>query len=403
MGIGNQKSRAQEIMTERKTITLNMGPHHPATHGVLRVILELDGETIVNATPVIGYLHRGIEKICESRNYQQILPLTDRLDYAAASANNIGYCVTVEKLMEIEVPKRAQYLRVIMAELARIMGHHLWLGTHALDIGAMTVIFYAFRDREMIMAINEEIAGYRLTPSFIRIGGVAHDATDEFVRKVRDFVKWFPKALKGYHTLLTENKIWTTRTMDIGTISAREAVNYGLTGPSLRGSGVAYDVRKAFPYSSYDDFDFQIPVGQNGDVYDRYLVRMEEFRQSINIIGQAIENLPTGPVQTDNPWIANPGLPEVENDISALIRRFLIQAKGSPAPKAEVYSAVEGAKGELGFYIVGDGSERPYRLKIRSPCFYLASALPRLLVGHMVADAVAIIGSLDVVLGEIDR
>jgi NADH-quinone oxidoreductase subunit D len=267
----------------------------------------------------------------------------------------------------------------------------------------MTVIFYAFRDREMIMDINEEISGYRLTPSFIRIGGVAKDATDGFVTKVRNFVKWFPKALEGYHTLLTENKIWTTRTMNIGKISAQEAANYGLTGPSLRGSGVAYDVRKAFPYSSYNDFDFQIPVGENGDVYDRYLVRMEEFKQSINIIGQAIENLPEGPVQTDNPWITNPATPEVENDISALIRRFMIHTKGPAAPKGEVYLAVEGAKGELGFYLVGDGNENPYRMKIRSSCFYLASALPRLLPGHMIADAIAIIGSIDVVLGEIDR
>jgi NADH-quinone oxidoreductase subunit D len=390
-------------MSESKTVTLNMGPHHPATHGVLRVVLELDGETIVNATPVIGYLHRGIEKICESRTYQQILPLTDRLDYSAASANNLGYCLAVEKLMGIEVPKRAQYLRVIMAELARIMGHHLWLGTHALDIGAMTVIFYAFRDREMIMAMNEEISGYRLTPSFIRIGGLAYDATDDFIQKVKKFVQWFPKALEGYHQLLTENKIWTTRTMNIGKISAAEAINHGLTGPSLRGSGVAYDVRKAFPYSSYEDFDFKVPIGETGDVYDRYLVRMEEFKQSIGIIGQAIENLPSGPVFTDNPWLANPSLEEVQSDISALIRRFMINSKGTPVPGGELYSAVEGAKGELGFYLVGDGSEHPYRLKIRSSCFYLASALPRLLVGHMVADAIAIIGSLDVVLGEIDR
>ncbi len=390
-------------MTESKTITLNMGPHHPATHGVLRLIVELDGETIVKATPHIGYLHRGIEKIAESKLFQQVIPLTDRLDYSAASANNIGYCIAAEKLLGLEVPKRAQYLRVIMAEFARIMGHHLWIGTHALDIGAMTVIFYAFRDREMIMDINEEIAGYRLTPTFFRIGGVAQDTTSEFIKKVRAFVKWFPKAMEGYHTLLTKNKIWTTRTMNIGKISAEEAVNYGLTGPSLRGSGVAYDVRKAFPYSSYEDFDFQIPVGENGDVYDRYLVRMEEFKQSINIISQAIENLPEGPVQTDSPWITNPRTVDVQNDISALIRRFMMHTKGPAAPKGEVYAAVEGAKGELGFYLVGDGTEHPYRLKIRSSCFYLASALPRLLVGHMVADAIAIIGSLDVVLGEIDR
>jgi len=272
-----------------------------------------------------------------------------------------------------------------------------------LDIGAMTVIFYTFRDREMIMDINEEIAGYRLTPTFFRIGGVAQDTTPDFIKKVRDFVKWFPKALEGYHTLLTENKIWTTRTMNIGKISAEEAVNYGLTGPSLRGSGVAYDIRKAFPYSSYDDFDFQIPVGENGDVYDRYLVRMEEFKQSINIISQAIENLPEGPVHADSPWITNPATTDAQNDISALIRRFMMHTKGPTAPKGEVYAAVEGAKGELGFYLVGDGTEHPYRLKIRSSCFYLASALPRLLVGHMVADAIAIIGSLDVVLGEIDR
>jgi len=390
-------------MAESKKMYLNMGPHHPATHGVLRIELELEGETIVNATPRIGYLPRGIEKIAEHRNYQQVIPLTDRLDYASASANNMGYCVTVENLMGIEVPKRAQYLRVIMAELARIMGHHLWIGTHALDIGAMSVVFYAFRDREMIMNINEEISGYRLTPTFFRIGGVAHDATPKFIEMVRDFVKWFPKGLDGYHRLLTENKIWTTRTMDIGTISAEDAVNYGLTGPSLRGSGVAYDLRKAFPYSSYDDFDFQIPVGDKGDVYDRYLVRMEEFSQSLKIIDQAIENLPEGPVNVDNPWITNPELDEVQKDISALIRRFMIQVKGPVAPEAEVYHAVEGAKGELGFYLVGDGSEHPFRLKIRSPCFYLASALPRLMIGHMVADAIAIIGSIDVVLGEIDR
>lgn len=390
-------------MAEGKIMNLNMGPHHPATHGVLRIVLELEGETIVNATPRIGYLHRGIEKIAESRNYQQVIPLTDRLDYASASANNMGYCVTVEKLMGIEVPKRAQYLRVIMAELARIMGHHLFIGTHALDIGAMSVIFYAFRDREMIMDINEEISGYRLTPTFFRIGGVAQDATPEFIKKVRDFVKWFPQGLEGYHKLLTENKIWTTRTMGIGIVTAEEAANYGFTGPSLRGSGVAYDVRKAYPYNSYDEFDFQIPVGEKGDVYDRYLVRMEEFAQSLKIIDQAIENLPEGPVMVDNPWVRNPDLDEVQKDISALIRRFMIQAKGHTAPDQEIYQAVEGAKGELGFYLVGDGSEHPYRLKIRSPCFYLVSALPRILAGHMIADAVAIIGSIDVVLGEIDR
>ena len=390
-------------MAETKTMTLNMGPHHPATHGVLRLVLELEGETIIKATPHVGQLHRGIEKIAESMNFQQVIPLTDRLDYTAASLNNLGYCMTVEKLLGIEVPKRAQYIRVIMSELARIMGHHLWIGSHALDIGAMTLIFYTFRDREMIMNINEELSGYRLTPSFLRIGGVAKDITPDFVKSVREFVKWFPKAVEGYNTLLTNNIIWRKRTMGVGTISGQEAVNYGFTGPSLRGSGVSYDIRKALPYCSYDDFDFKIPVGENGDVYDRYLVRMEEFMQSLQIIDQAIENIPEGQINVDHPLISNPETDEVTEDISALIRRFKIQCEGPKAPSGEVYHSVEGSKGELGFYLVGDGTAQPYRMKIRSPCFILTSALPRLLEGHMIADAISIIGSIDIVLGEIDR
>ncbi len=390
-------------MAEGKLLTINMGPHHPATHGVLRLVLELDGETIVKVTPHIGHLHRGIEKIAESMNYQQVIPLTDRFDYTAATLNNLGYCTAVEKLLGIEVPKRAQYIRVIMSELARIMGHHLWIGSHALDIGAMTVVFYAFRDREMIMNMTEEVSGYRLTPSYLRIGGVARDITPDFVKFLRDFIKWFPTAVAGYNTLLTDNIIWRQRTMDIGVISREDAINYGLTGPSLRGSGVAYDLRKAMPYSSYDDFDFQIPVGEKGDVYDRYLVRMEEFLQSLKIIEQALENLPEGPVNVDNPWITNPDLGAVQEDISALIRRFKIQCQGPEVPVGEVYHAVEGSKGELGFYLVGDGTEHPYRMKVRSPCFILVSALEKMMLGHMIADAIAIIGSIDIVLGEIDR
>ncbi len=390
-------------MAEGKLLTINMGPHHPATHGVLRLVLELDGETIVKVTPHIGHLHRGIEKLAESMNYQQVIPLTDRFDYTAATLNNLGYCTAVEKLLGIDVPKRAQYIRVIMGELARIMGHHLWIGSHALDIGAMTVVFYAFRDREMIMNLNEEVSGYRLTPSYLRIGGVARDITPDFIKSLREFIAWFPTAVAGYNTLLTDNIIWRQRTMNIGVISREDAINYGLTGPSLRGSGVAYDLRKAMPYSSYDDFDFQIPVGENGDVYDRYLVRMEEFLQSLKIIEQALENLPEGPVKVDNPWVTNPDLGAVQQDISALIRRFKIQCQGPKVPVGEVYHAVEGSKGELGFYIVGDGTEHPYRMKVRSPCFILVSALEKMMVGHMIADAIAIIGSIDIVLGEIDR
>ncbi|HIE06922.1 MAG TPA: NADH-quinone oxidoreductase subunit D, partial [Desulfarculaceae bacterium] len=253
-------------MAEGKILTINMGPHHPATHGVLRLVLELDGETIVKVTPYIGHLHRGIEKIAENMNYQQVIPLTDRFDYTAATLCNNGYCTAAEKLLGIEVPKRAQYIRVIMGELARIMGHHLWIGSHALDIGAMTVVFYTFRDREMIMNMTEEVSGYRLTPSYLRVGGIAKDITPQFIKDLRAFIKWFPTALEGYNTLLTDNIIWRKRTMGIGKISAEDAINYGLTGPSLRGSGVAYDIRKTMPYGSYEDFDFKVPVGSNGDV-----------------------------------------------------------------------------------------------------------------------------------------
>ncbi len=390
-------------MAEGKLLTINMGPHHPATHGVLRLVLELDGETIVKVTPHIGHLHRGIEKIAESMNYQQVIPLTDRLDYTAATLCNMGYCTAVEKLLGIEIPKRAQYIRVIMGELARIMGHHLWIGSHALDIGAMTVVFYTFRDREMIMNMTEEVSGYRLTPSYLRVGGVAKDITPNFIKFLREFIKWFPTAVDGYNTLLTDNIIWRKRTMGIGKISAEDAINYGLTGPSLRGSGVAYDIRKAMPYSGYEDFDFKVPVGDNGDVYDRYLVRMEEFTQSLNIIEQALENLPEGPVNVDNPLITNPDLTDVQEDISALIRRFKIQAQGPQVPEGEIYHSVEGSKGELGFYLVGDGTENPYRMKVRSPCFILVSALEKMMKGHMLADAISVIGSIDIVLGEIDR
>ncbi|MCK5539671.1 MAG: NADH dehydrogenase (quinone) subunit D, partial [Deltaproteobacteria bacterium] len=346
---------------------------------------------------------RGIEKIAENMNYQQAIPLTDRLDYTAASLNNHGYCTAVEKLLGIEVPKRAQYIRVIMSELARLMGHQIWIGTHALDIGAMTVIFYSFRDREMIMCMNEEVSGYRLLPSYLRIGGLAKDITPKFIKSLREFIKWFPTALDGYNTLLRDNIIWRQRTMGIGKISAKDAVNYGLTGPTLRGSGVAFDVRKAHPYGCYEDFDFKIPVGDNGDVYDRYLVRMEEMTQSLNIIEQALENLPEGPVNVDNPLIANPDLGDVQEDISALIRRFKIQCQGPEIPKGEIYHSVEGSKGELGFYLVGDGSEKPYRMKVRSPCFIMVSALEKMMKGHMIADAISVIGSIDIVLGEIDR
>ncbi|MFW6414773.1 MAG: NADH dehydrogenase (quinone) subunit D [Thermodesulfobacteriota bacterium] len=390
-------------MTENNTMILNVGPHHPATHGVLRVEMELDGETIVRAKPHVGYLHRGFEKLAESRTAYQNIPLTDRLDYSAASLNNLGYCLAVENLMGIEVPKRAQYIRVIMGELARIMGHQLWLGTHALDMGAMTPIFYTFADRELAMSLTEDVSGYRLTPSFLRIGGVSADIGVNFLNQLRDYLNHMKKAVDTYHKLLTDNIIWKRRTRDVGVITDQEALSCGLTGPCLRATGLAHDIRKLEPYSSYSDFDFQVPVGEKGDAYDRYLVRMEEFNQSLRIIEQAMENMPRGPVMSDDPRISIQEQESVQNCADALIRRFKVGSNGFEIPPGEFYQSVEGAKGELGFYLVGNGDTRPYRLKMRSPCYYLISALPRLLEGHMIADAITVIGSIDIILGEVDR
>jgi NADH-quinone oxidoreductase subunit D len=384
-------------------MTINMGPQHPATHGVLRLILELDGEIIVKATPHIGYLHRGVEKLSETMTYNQALTLTDRLDYTNALSNNLSYCLAVEKLLDIEIPKRAQYLRVLFAEFQRIAAHLLWIGTHALDIGAMTVFFYAFRDREAILEILELATGARLTPSFIRVGGLAKDIPDTFVEPSRKFVADFPGMVDEYETLLTENIIWKKRTQNIGFLSGEDALNYGVTGPVLRASGVYYDLRKAQPYSSYDDFDFEVPLGENGDVYDRYLVRLIEMRQSNRIIEQVLDKLPQGPVRAKSLSVVAPDKEDVQNDIAALIRHFKIMAEGFKPPRGDVYAAVESPKGELGFYIVSDGTNKPFRMRIRPPCFINLGALQKMIEGQMIADAVAAIGSIDIVLGEIDR
>ncbi len=389
-------------MAAERTWKLHFGPHHPSTHGVLRIDLELEGEKVIKATPIIGQLHRGIEKIAEDFTFHQAIPLTDRLDYTAASLNNLGYVLAVEKLLGIEVPKRAQYLRVIISELSRIMGHHLWIGSAALDLGAMTVVFYAFSDREVIMECIEEASGGRLTPTYMRIGGVAKDVTEKFVERVKYFVDMFPAKIDGYETLLTDNIIWRQRNENLAVISYEEAINLGLTGAVGRASGVNYDVRKAFPYSSYEDFDFQVPVGTRGDAFDRYMCRIEEMRQSVKIIKQAIENLPDGPVMADIPYL-NPPQEKVRTDIDALIRRFKFVLSGFKAPKGEVYQSVEGSKGELGFYIYSDGGEKPYRLKIKSPCYIHVSALPAMIEGYMISDIITAIGGLDIVLGEIDR
>ena len=391
-------------MAESRYMTINMGPQHPATHGVLRLLLELDGEIIVKAVPHVGYLHRGVEKLSESLTYPQALTMTDRLDYTSALSNNLAYCLAVEKLLDINVPKRAQYLRVLFAELQRIAAHLLWLATHALDLGAMTVLFYAFRERETILETLELVTGARLTPSFVRIGGLAGDIPDTFLPRVKDFVEDFPKRVDEYETLLTENIIWKKRTQNISAMSGEECINYGVTGPVLRASGVYYDVRKAYPYSSYEDFDFEIPLGKNGDVYDRYLVRLKEMRQSNRIVEQAVERLPEGPIAAfDAPLFVPPPKEEVGKDIAALIRHFKIMQEGFRPPCGEVYASVESSKGELGFYIISDGSNKPFRMKIRPPSFINLGALPKMIEGQMVADVVAAIGSIDIVLGEIDR
>lgn len=392
---------APDIRTE--TVTLNMGPQHPSTHGVLRVILEMEGEVIIKATPVLGYLHRGIEKMAEYKTYQQIVTLTDRLDYTSPFINNLAYVLPVEKLLGIEIPLRAQYIRVLMAEITRIQSHLIWLGTHALDLGAMSPLLYCFREREETLDIFEMVGGARMNQSYIRVGGLADDLPEGFLEKVRDFSEILPSRVEGYETLLTKNKIWLSRTKGVGIISAEDGIDLGLSGPSLRGSGVKWDLRKANPYSSYDHFDFEIPTGENGDTYDRYLVRMEEMRQSNRIIKQVLDKLPSGEVNVCNPKVVPPPKEKVLTNIESLIIHFHIMSEGFDVPQGEAYCSVESSKGELGFYIVSDGSNKPYRIKIRTPSFINLQSLSTMAEGRMMSDMVAVIGSIDICLGEVDR
>jgi len=390
-------------MAEKRFMTLNMGPQHPATHGVLRLVLEIDGETVVRAIPHIGHLHRGVEKLGESRTYHQFIPLTDRLDYTNAMGNNLAYVLAVEKLLEIEVPSRARYLRVMMAELQRIAAHLIWLETHVLDLGATTPIFYTFREREDVLRIFEQVAGGRLTPTYMRVGGVSKDLPEGCEEKIKAFVRVFPDHVKEYETLLTENMIWIKRTRGVGILSKEDALNWGVTGPTLRGSGVKWDVRKAFPYSGYDQFDFDVPTGQTGDAFDRYVVRLREMEWSNSIVRQAIEKLPQGAVMAEDTRVPLPPKEMVMSDIASLIRHFKIASEGFYPPQGEVYASVESAKGELGFYIISDGSNHPFRVRIRPPSFLNLSALPKMIEGSLIADVVTTIGSIDIVLGEIDR
>ncbi|CAG0963548.1 NADH-quinone oxidoreductase subunit D [Geobacteraceae bacterium] len=390
-------------MASTEIMTVNMGPQHPSTHGVLRLVVELDGEIIQKITPHIGYLHRGVEKLSEHRTYHQTIPLTDRLDYLAPMSNNLGYVLAVEKLLDIEVPERAQAIRVILTELTRLKSHLVWIACHALDIGAMTVFIYAFREREMVMSLYEKISGARMTSNYFRIGGLSTDVYDGFERDVREIIDTFPGHFDTYEGLLTKNTIWLNRTVGNGVISAEDAIDYGITGPALRGSGVDWDLRRDNPYSGYEKYQFKVPVGEKCDTFDRYKVRLVEMREAVNIIRQALDSLKPGPVLADSPQVTYPSKENVYNTIEGLIHHFKIASEGFPAPEGEVYQGVENPKGELGYYIVSDGGNKPYRMRIRPPSFVNLGAIEKMAKGSMLADLVAVIGTLDIVLGEIDR
>lgn len=390
-------------MAKQEIMTINMGPHHPSTHGVLRIILELDGEVVVNAIPDIGYLHRGVEKLSEDKKYLQVLPLTDRLDYLASGSNNLAYILAVEKLLGLEAPVRAQYIRTIIAELTRIMSHLLWLGTHAADVGAMTMLFYGMREREDILDIIEMTTGARLMPTYFRPGGVVSDIPEGFEARVKDFVDKFDVKINEYERLLTKNRIWMMRTKNVGHISREDAISLGLSGPSLRASGVDWDIRRDEPYEVYNELDFEIPVLPEGDVYARYMVRLREMRQSSRMLRQLLDGLPEGPYIERSPKYVFPEKDRLEDSIEAMIHHFKLVVDGLAPPVGEVYSTIEAPKGEIGFYIVSDGSPKPYRLRIRPPSFVNLQSLLTMARGNMLADVVAIIGSLDIVLGEIDR
>jgi NADH-quinone oxidoreductase subunit D len=387
------------------TMTINMGPQHPSTHGVLRLILTIEGETVVKAVPDIGFLHTGIEKTAEAKTYHQALVLTDRMDYLAPLCNNLGYSLAVEKLLGIEdeINDKIRYVRVMLAELQRLASHLVWLGTHALDLGAQSVFLYCFREREMILDVFEDLSGVRMMTSYICPGGLQAELTPTFEKKVRAFTSIFPDRLQEYHNLLTNNQLWIERTRGVSVLKAEDAIAYGTSGPVLRGSGVVWDTRKAFPYSGYEQFDFDIPVGTNGDVYDRYLVRMLEMEQSLRIVNQALEGIPPGPYRVQDPKIAPPPKWQITGSMEALIHHFKLYTEGYRPPKGEVFVRTESPKGELGFYIVSDGTAKPYRMHVRAPSFANLEALPRMIEGSLLSDVVAAIGSIDIVLGEVDR
>ena len=386
-----------------ETMLLNMGPQHPSTHGVLRLLIELDGENVITVLPDIGFLHTGIEKNMESKTYEKALVMTDRIDYLNNQGNTLVFSLAVEKLCEIDVPLRAQYLRVIVAELQRINSHLIWLGTHIMDLGASSIFLYALREREYILDMFEEISGQRMMGNYNRPGGVWRDVTPRFMTQVHKFLKYLGPKLDDYEAIVTENPIFVDRTKGIGVISAEDAINWSVTGPYLRGSGVNLDWRKAAPYSCYDHFDFEVPLGTNGDVYDRYIIRLLEMRQSIRIIQQALDGLPTGPTRTTNRKFAPPPRAELGSSMEALIHHFKLWTEGFKAPVGEVYVRTESPRGELGVYMAGDGTAKPHRVRFRAPSFVNLQSIGVCSSGVLVADLVAIIGSIDIVLGDCDR
>ena len=387
-----------------RTMVLNMGPQHPSTHGVLRVLLELDGETVVKAVPDLGYLHTGIEKSCEDKTYSQAITLTDRIDYLNPLGNNLVYCLAVEKLLGLEIPKRAQYVRVMLTELQRISSHLVWLGTHAIDLGAMSVFLYCFREREEILKIFEMFAGQRMMTSYFRIGGLALEPPAGWRAPVEKFLKMMPSRIDEYEDLLTGNRIWMGRTKGVGYISGEDAVALSMTGPTLRAAGIPYDNRKLFPYSSYEEFEFEVPTRTDSDCFGRYMVRVAEMRQSLKIVQQAMAKISDeGPVKADAPGIIPPQREKMKTEMEALIYHFKIFTEGFSPPPGEAFVTVESPRGELGCFVASDGSPKPLRVHFRSPSYINLQALPKLIQGQLIADVVACIGTIDIVLGEVDR
>jgi NADH-quinone oxidoreductase subunit D len=385
-------------------MTVNMGPQHPSTHGVLRIVLQLSGESVVGADTTIGYLHTGIEKTAEQKKWQQVIPLVERMDYLAAQSNSLAFCMAVEKLLGVEMPERVRDIRVLIAELQRITSHLVWLATHALEIGAVSVMMYCFRERELLLNINEMLAGFRMFPSYLRIGGLREDLPSGFHEAVTSFLDQFPDKLLMFEDLLTKNPVWLKRTKGVGILTPQDTMDYGLVGPMARGAGLAYDVRRAFPYLGYETYEFDVPTGTAGDVYDRYLVRVEEMRQSVRISRQALGRItPSGVFDIQDYRIVPPPNDKVYTEMEALIQHFLIYSQGFNVPAGEAYVPVEGPRGEHGFTIVSDGTNRPWRVKLRAPSFYACQGLPKLIVGGMIADVIAVIGSTDVVMGDVDR